>query len=284
MRTALLALRATGVVTVLVTAPVLGTVTPAQAHDSVTVTVIPSTAGPGDEVEIRAEGCKSQEAVAVSPVFTGEAKLARRAWGEDWNRDQAEAAQHPGQPVPLSGHARIKPGAPAGRARIEIKCDGHGHADAGSFDVTQHNRPDPGRPDHGRTDPAGGWDGDRERGRDRDHDRWDREKGRDHDRDRWKHHRDPWGPVRAGGGGMAQQLAADVGPAGKEGARPEAKDAAKGEANTADTAGPGTSHAVIGLVLAGVAAVAVAFRSVRRQRTAAGAGTGTGTVTGRDTD
>lgn len=53
---------------------------------------------------------------------------------------------------------------------------------------------------------------------------------------------EPVSPVRAGGGGTAQ-LAAH-----------------------AQEAGPGTRHAVIGLVLAGVAAVAVALRSVRRRR------------------
>ncbi|MFE0137080.1 hypothetical protein ACFWY6_36820 [Streptomyces sp. NPDC059037] len=52
----------------------------------------------------------------------------------------------------------------------------------------------------------------------------------------------PEAPVRAGGGGSAQL------------------------AVTAEEEGPGTLHAVIGLVLAGVAAVAVAFRSVRRRR------------------
>ncbi|MEV6751899.1 hypothetical protein [Streptomyces sp. NPDC051214] len=57
-----------------------------------------------------------------------------------------------------------------------------------------------------------------------------------------KHRTEPVAPVRAGGGGAAQ-LAAH-----------------------AQEAGPGTRHAVIGLVLAGVAAVAVALRSVRRRR------------------
>ncbi|MEV0319061.1 hypothetical protein ACIBKX_05995 [Streptomyces sp. NPDC050658] len=56
------------------------------------------------------------------------------------------------------------------------------------------------------------------------------------------HNPEPVSPVRAGGGGTAQL------------------------AGTAEEAGPGTRHAVIGLVLAGVAAVAVAFRSVRRRR------------------
>ncbi|MEU6763550.1 hypothetical protein ABZ916_13630 [Streptomyces sp. NPDC046853] len=57
-----------------------------------------------------------------------------------------------------------------------------------------------------------------------------------------QHRTDPVSPVRAGGGGTAQ-LAAH-----------------------SQEAGPGTRHAVIGLVLAGVAAVAVAVRSVRRRR------------------
>ncbi|MFJ6634101.1 hypothetical protein ACIQMR_22345 [Streptomyces sp. NPDC091376] len=58
----------------------------------------------------------------------------------------------------------------------------------------------------------------------------------------------PVAPVRAGGGGAATE--------------PAAAHAAK----SADTQGPGTPHTVIGLVLAGVAAVAVAFRSARRRR------------------
>ncbi|WP_063792562.1 hypothetical protein [Streptomyces atriruber] len=61
-----------------------------------------------------------------------------------------------------------------------------------------------------------------------------------------RHNPDPVSPVRAGGGGTAQLTTA-----------------ATAEANEA---GPGTRHAVIGLILAGVAAVAVAFRSVRRRR------------------
>ncbi|WP_307822194.1 hypothetical protein [Streptomyces flavofungini] len=52
----------------------------------------------------------------------------------------------------------------------------------------------------------------------------------------------PTAPVRAGGGGTAPLTSA-----------------------AADEAGPGTRHAVVGLVLAGVAAVAVALRSVRRR-------------------
>ncbi|WP_406000623.1 hypothetical protein [Streptomyces sp. NBC_00829] len=57
----------------------------------------------------------------------------------------------------------------------------------------------------------------------------------------------PVAPVRAGGGGTAVLAA--------------------GTADRVQATGPGTPHAVIGLVLAGVAAVAVAFRSSRRSRT-----------------
>ncbi|MFJ8936333.1 hypothetical protein ACIRL0_11520 [Streptomyces sp. NPDC102365] len=53
----------------------------------------------------------------------------------------------------------------------------------------------------------------------------------------------PVAPVHAGGGGTSRLAAAET--------RSE---------------GPGTRHAVVGLVLAGVAAVAVAFRSARRSR------------------
>ncbi|WP_420033830.1 hypothetical protein ACN2WE_15660 [Streptomyces sp. cg28] len=62
----------------------------------------------------------------------------------------------------------------------------------------------------------------------------------------------PTAPVHAGGGGTAAHPAAA---------------ADTGRAAVA-TEGPGTRHAVIGLVLAAVAAVAVAFRSVRRRRSA----------------
>ncbi|WP_406304861.1 hypothetical protein OHA61_24690 [Streptomyces sp. NBC_00885] len=57
----------------------------------------------------------------------------------------------------------------------------------------------------------------------------------------------PVAPVRAGGGGAAHLAVATT--------------------DRVEGTGPGTPHAVIGLVLAGVAAIAVAFRSSRRRRT-----------------
>ncbi|MFB8270302.1 hypothetical protein ACFC96_27370 [Streptomyces sp. NPDC055955] len=60
----------------------------------------------------------------------------------------------------------------------------------------------------------------------------------------------PTAPVHAGGGGTAQLTAAHT---------TEIVDGLRAE-------GPGTWHTVLGLVLAAVAAVAVALRSVRRRR------------------
>ncbi|MER5583635.1 hypothetical protein ABT090_18635 [Streptomyces asoensis] len=61
----------------------------------------------------------------------------------------------------------------------------------------------------------------------------------------------PVAPVHAGGGGTAP-----LGPL------------AAVDEEQADTRGPGTAQAVVGLVLAGVAAAAVAFRGVQRRRRA----------------
>ncbi|WP_320782189.1 hypothetical protein [Streptomyces sp. CRN 30] len=66
----------------------------------------------------------------------------------------------------------------------------------------------------------------------------------------------PVAPVDAGGGGAARLAASDPGDAGQ----------APGSGDDARSEGPGTAHAVTGLVLAGVAAVAVALRSARRSR------------------
>ncbi|MHC5701629.1 hypothetical protein OTC26_009270 [Streptomyces tirandamycinicus] len=94
-----------------------------------------------------------------------------------------------------------------------------------------------------------GHDGDHDDGSDDDHDGdHDGEDGSDEDDAGAPDPAEsPVAPVRAGGGGAADRLAS-----------PEAK--------SADTQGPGTPHTVIGLLLAGAAAVAVAFRSARRRR------------------
>ncbi|MEH0633976.1 hypothetical protein QBA35_11470 [Streptomyces bottropensis] len=70
----------------------------------------------------------------------------------------------------------------------------------------------------------------------------------------------PVAPVRAGGGGAAERLAA----AGPVDARGSADPASS--MDDARHAGPGARHAVVGLVLAGVAAAVVVARGARRGR------------------
>ncbi|MER8070135.1 hypothetical protein ABTZ59_17785 [Streptomyces sp. NPDC094034] len=213
MRSGLLALRAAGVVTVLMATPVLGAAD-ARAHDSVQLMVTPSAVAPGGAIEIRAEGCASTSAAAVSRVFAAEAELKGGAGGA------------------LTGSTVIGSSVKEGRYEIDVRCDGHGHAGAGSFDVVA---------------PAG--------------------------HDRPGHHASPVAPVRAGGGGAAP-LAADAGDVDVQGTRDARRvgdvddmgDVDTDSRSAAEATGPGMPHAVIGLVLAGVAAVAVALRSARRSR------------------
>ncbi|AXG82498.1 hypothetical protein DVK44_10295 [Streptomyces paludis] len=225
------------------TAPALGT-TAAQADDSVRVTVKPSTIQPGGRVEVQVEGCKAQTATATSRAFTSAADLARRAFGEEYNQDQAEVARNPNYVIPLRGHVDVKPDAARGRQEISVTCDGRDHVAAGSFEVGRGSGPPAGRGEGRRTE------GHRPEGQRNDHERPDHERRSDHERS--EHRPTPYAPVHAGGGGTATTTAAT-----------------EAAAETGGGSGPGTQHAVIGLVLAGVAAVTVAFRSVRRQRTSA---------------
>ncbi|MFD7222407.1 hypothetical protein ACFV9P_15460 [Streptomyces sp. NPDC059892] len=212
MRSGLLALRGAGAVAVLMATPVLGAAT-AQAHDSVRVTLTPSAVAPGGEIEIRAEGCRSGSAAAVSRAFAADARLRDRAGGA------------------LTGSTLVGSSAKEGRYEIDVRCDGHGHAGAGGFEVVAHAR-----------------------------------------RDRPEQYASPVAPVRAGGGGTAPLAAAadaatDVGDVhGVRGVGGDERTERTDSRTAAEATGPGTPHAVIGLVLAGVAAVAVALRSARRSR------------------
>ncbi|MFJ2116767.1 hypothetical protein ACIOEX_33640, partial [Streptomyces sp. NPDC087850] len=136
MRSALLALRAASAVTALVAAPILGTATAAHAQDSVRVTVKPSTIAPGGEVEVQVEGCKAITAVATSPAFAADTDLARRAFGQEYNEDQAALARNPDFATPLRGHVKIKASTGQGRQSVDVRCDGRHHSAAGSFSVT----------------------------------------------------------------------------------------------------------------------------------------------------
>ncbi|MGW4030456.1 hypothetical protein ACWEFL_14205 [Streptomyces sp. NPDC004838] len=157
--------------------------TAAYAHDSVTATVIPAVAGPGDEVEIRVNGCKAKTGAAKTRAFDAGAQLYPASGRGDG----------------LVARAKVKAGATPRSYPVTIICDGQGHATNRTIVVPAKGGPA------------------------------------------------PVAPVKAGGGGTAVLAS---GPQGDE----------------VQSEGPGTPHAVIGVVLATAAAVAVAFRTSRRRR------------------
>lgn len=252
MRSGLLTLRAAGLVAAMVAVPVLGT-TAAGAHDSVKATVTPSPVRPGGEVKIKVSGCEDPGAGAArSDVFVADSELGSRRGGDD-------------RTSPLEGEAKVKSSVKDGRYAVDVWCDGHEHPRAAVFEVDRDPKPKPkpkpsaktsasasakpkpkpkssatasakasAKPEskpESRTEPART-------------DRQPRSSPPQSHADPGDHRASPVAPVRAGGGGRTVGTAADE-------------------------AGPSTPHTVIGLVLAGVAAVAVAIRSARRKRSAA---------------
>ncbi|MFD7018092.1 hypothetical protein [Streptomyces sp. NPDC059928] len=135
----------------------------------------------------------------------------------------------------FASEARFTSGRDGGLfAQVRIRSD----AQSRDYDIWVHCKDSSGKAS-GRITIVHG--GDRDRDRDQDHGRdRDQDHGRDQDHDS---HATPFRPVHAGGGGAA----------------PLASSEAREE-------GPGTKHAVIGLVLAAVAALTFAGRSLRRRR------------------
>ncbi|MEV7670608.1 hypothetical protein [Streptomyces sp. NPDC088752] len=116
MRSGPIALRAAGAALVFVLAPAAGA---AHAHDGVRVTVTPSTASPGDDVDVRVEGCKGTTGAAKSRAFTTDAELTGRDGGK----------------YPMYGDAVLGSGLDGGTYAVSVTCDGHEHRDAGTVRV-----------------------------------------------------------------------------------------------------------------------------------------------------
>ncbi|MET9917845.1 hypothetical protein ABZZ04_12265 [Streptomyces sp. NPDC006435] len=155
------------------------------------LTVTPSTVGPGGEVDLRLEGCGGRKAEGTADALVSPARFSPAADGG------------------LFAETRIGSDTSPGDHDIRVVCeDGRGTEAVGTVTVT----------DRGRATPVA--------------------------------------PVSAGGGGTSPSGAYAGGGASL----------AEWEARQE---GPGTTHTVTGLVLAAVAAVAVALRSVRRRRPAA---------------
>ncbi|MFG3494347.1 hypothetical protein [Streptomyces sp. NPDC047928] len=126
MRSGLLALRSVAAAAaVLVPAALAG---PAHAGDNadVTVKVIPATARPGADVDLRVSGCSGTTGSARSKAFVADAELS----GRD------------GKGKPLHGDTTVKSSLPSGVYAITVVCDGRDHHDVGSVHVT-HNPPPP---------------------------------------------------------------------------------------------------------------------------------------------
>ncbi|MDQ0943205.1 hypothetical protein [Streptomyces sp. V1I1] len=283
MRSGLVTFRAAGVAAVLVLAP---TAAAAYAADSVKVTVVPSKVAPGGEVEVLVSGCQGMTGAARSQGFVAYAALASRN----------------GAGTQLFGETTVKSSVEPGTYNIGVTCDGREHPVSARVQVVQNEpteRPDEPtkrpneptkRPDHSterpdeptkRADePAKRRDEPTKRAEEStkrrdestkqseesskrpdesskrgDHpteqsyeptEESDEGESDEEESDESTDDSTPFAPVRAGGGGTAA-LAADGPPDPAE-------------------AGPGIPHTVIGLVLAGAAAVAVAFRSSRRRR------------------
>ncbi|WP_329279124.1 PT domain-containing protein [Streptomyces sp. NBC_00691] len=116
MRSGPIALRAAGAALVLVLAPTAGS---AYAHDGVKVTITPSTASPGADIDVRVQGCKGTTGAAKSPAFVADAELTGRDGGG----------------APLFGDTTIKTRLENGTYRVSVTCDGHDHPDVGTVRV-----------------------------------------------------------------------------------------------------------------------------------------------------
>ncbi|MFC9700211.1 hypothetical protein ACFTWD_05885 [Streptomyces sp. NPDC056943] len=121
MRSGPIALRAAGAALVLVLAPTAGS---AYAHDGVKVTVTPSTASPGADVDVRVQGCKGTTGAAKSQAFVADVELTGRDGGGN----------------PLFGDTTVKSGLEDGTYKVSVTCDGHDHPDVGTVQV-RHQQP-----------------------------------------------------------------------------------------------------------------------------------------------
>ncbi|MEV8412996.1 hypothetical protein AB0P45_05165 [Streptomyces niveus] len=237
MRSGLLALRAAGLVAAMVAVPVLGT-TAADAHDSVKATVSPSPVRPGGEVKIKVAGCENpRSASARSDVFVADSELA----GRDG----------------LRGEAKIKSSTEDGKYQVDVWCDGHDHRGAGVVEVNHKPKPKAKTKPSAKPTPSA------------------KPKPKSSAKPTPKSSAKPSAKPEKKAAASAPPSGTATHASESSSASPVAPVRAGGGGRTsttdmaADRAGPSTPHTVIGLVLAGVAAVAVAVRSARRKRSAA---------------
>nr|WP_298568597.1 hypothetical protein [uncultured Streptomyces sp.] len=239
----------TSVLAVVALAPV------AYAADAGRVSVTPAAPAPGSDITLRVTGCAQRTAVAASAAFVADARLtvtgARELAGESRVRSTVEAGSYAVRvtcgATRQTGTLTVRDGGEARRSGTaplpvhEAAAPPVPGADGLPPAPVEGNRPPaPGMggqlpaPDGGGRPSAPGVDADPSAPG------VDGEPPLSHRPGAWA---SPVAPVQAGGGGAAELVAAEE----------------RG-------AGPGTAQGVTGLVLAGVAAVVVALRGLRRGR------------------
>ena len=239
----------TSVLAVVALAPV------AYAADAGRVSVTPAAPAPGSDITLRVTGCAQRTAVAASAAFVADARLtvtgARELAGESRVRSTVEAGSYA---------VRVTCGATRQTGTLTVRDGGEARR-SGTAPLPVHEAaapPVPGAdglppaPVEGNRPPAPGMGGQLpapdgggqlpapDGGGRPSAPGVDGEPPLSHRPGAWA---SPVAPVQAGGGGAAELVAAEE----------------RG-------AGPGTAQGVTGLVLAGVAAVVVALRGLRRGR------------------
>ncbi|MDT0572837.1 hypothetical protein RM704_36175 [Streptomyces sp. DSM 3412] len=242
------------------------------------VSVVPASPVPGTDIQVRARGCGGRTGTAASTAFVTDARLTQIT------------GRTPGT---LAGETRVRSSLDPGTYEVRVTCDGRQDKITSAIRVgggkpTTGTRPPkgtkpptampsrsgpsrsgpvrtgPARPGPASTEsqstespPSAEPSAERPAGERPVGERSVGERSADR---RPSSPSSPVAPVRAGGGGAAAQLAA---------ADPVDARGSDDPANSTDDArhtGPGARHAVVGLVLAGVAAVAVVARGARRGR------------------
>ncbi|MFE4664096.1 hypothetical protein ACFRI7_08675 [Streptomyces sp. NPDC056716] len=212
--------------------------TPLTAHAAEdtggTVSVSPESPAPGGDIALRLTGCDGGTATAVSAAFVSEARLT-------------------GSGGTVTGETRIRTSLKVGAYAVRITCGDR--TARGNIRVAEH-RADTGTDTDTDTDTGTGT-GTGTGGR------TDTDSGTDTRTDTGTRTDtapdsataphpstppSPTAPVRAGGGGTSAHAHLTT------------------TAADADREGPGTAHAITGLLLAGAAAVAVILRGARKSR------------------
>ncbi|MFE7841279.1 hypothetical protein ACFU53_36080 [Streptomyces sp. NPDC057474] len=223
----------------------------ARAADSGNVSVVPASPAPGSDIQVRAKGCGGKSGTAASEAFVADAQLTQlsgRSLGT------------------LAGDTRVRSSLEPGTYDVRITCDGREDKVTGTIKVgdgkpgtTKPSATKPTAAKPSATKPTDTKPSDTKPS-DTKPPVAEPPVTKPAASTRASSPASPVAPVRAGGGGAAAQLAA---------ADPADARGSADPANSMDDArhtGPGARHAVVGLVLAGVAAVAVVARGARRGR------------------